>query len=60
MNENTNRLSQAIDLDGADGQSLRMVGSEKLRGKVPRACGPAAFADRIYEIKEIARAKGVM
>lgn len=54
MNENTNRLSQAAGMYGADRQSLCLVGSEELCGKVPGACGSTAPADRGDAIREIA------
>lgn len=54
MNENTNRLSQAAGMYGADRQSLRMVGGEELCGTVPGTCRATAPADRGDAIREIA------
>lgn len=54
MNENTNRLSQSTDLDGADRQNLCMVGGEELCGTVPGTCRSTATVDRGDAIREIA------
>lgn len=45
----------AFDLDGADGQKLRMGRIEEIRGNVPASTGgPAETADRGDAIREIA------